>query len=181
MPRILLLLVLAASPLAAEVRSFRSPSLAKDVSYTLDLPPSYSQGGSFPVLYVLHGLFETHQFWEKRGLSGILHGLWDRRELPEFVVVAVDGENSFFVNGPLGRYEDLVTRDVVAHVESAYRVIPGRGGRALLGVSMGGYAALRIALAHPEVFQAVATHSAMLLASIPTPEAGAGRSAPGPP
>jgi S-formylglutathione hydrolase FrmB len=40
---------------------------------------------------------------------------------------------------------------------------------------MGGYAALRMALAHPDLFRAVATHSAMLLQKIPTAEEGAGR------
>jgi len=40
---------------------------------------------------------------------------------------------------------------------------------------MGGYAALRMALAHPDLFRAVATHSAMLLEKIPTAEEGAGR------
>jgi S-formylglutathione hydrolase FrmB len=69
----------------------------------------------------------------------------------------------------------MMSRDFVAHVESTYRVIPGRPGRAVLGISMGGYAALRMALAHPDLFRAVATHSAMLLEKIPTAEEGAGR------
>jgi S-formylglutathione hydrolase FrmB len=91
------------------------------------------------------------------------------------LVVAVDGDNSFFVNGPLGAYEDLVTRDLIEHVEATYRAVRGREGRGLLGVSMGGYAALRIALARPEVYRAVAAHSAMVLEAIPTAAAGAGR------
>jgi S-formylglutathione hydrolase FrmB len=130
---------------------------------------------TYPALYVLHGLFESHAFWEQRGLGAILAGLSQKGELPELVVVAVDGDNSFFLNGPLGRYQDLVTRDLVAHVEASYRVAPGRASRLLLGISMGGYAALRIAFAHPEVFGAVAAHSAMLLPHIPTPQDGAGR------
>jgi S-formylglutathione hydrolase FrmB len=125
------------------------------------------------VVYALHGLFESQQFWEKRGLAAILDSLWAEKKLPEFLVVAVDGGNSFFVNGPAGRYEDVVTRDAVAYVESAYRVTPGRDRRAVLGISMGGYAALRIALAHPEAFGAVAAHSAMVLESIPTASLGA--------
>ena len=95
--------------------------------------------------------------------------------MPEFLVVAVDGGNSFFVNAPGGRYEDMVTKDLVAHVEATYRVVPGRKGRALLGVSMGGYAALHIAFDQPGLFAAVATHSAMLLERIPSAEQGAGR------
>ena len=95
--------------------------------------------------------------------------------MPEFLVVAVDGGNSFFVNAPGGRYEDMVTKDLVAHVEATYRVVPGRKGRGLLGVSMGGYAALHVAFDQPGLFAAVATHSAMLLERIPSAEQGAGR------
>jgi S-formylglutathione hydrolase FrmB len=144
------------------------------VAVAVQVPPSYAEGARrYPVVYVLHGLFEGHDFWEKRGLSTILEGLWAAKQVPEFLVVAVDGGNSFFVNGRAGRYEDLITRDVTAYVESAYRVTPGREGRALLGVSMGGYAAIRIALGHPDVFRAACAHSAMLLETIPTPALGA--------
>jgi S-formylglutathione hydrolase FrmB len=177
LPSVLALLTTLASPAAAEVRrsTFRSPSLNQDVSYTIDLPSSY--GGStrrYPVVYALHGLFEGAGFWERRGLARELSRLRGGT-LPDLIVVAVDGGNSFFVNGPAGRYEDLVTKDLIAHVESNYRVVPGRAGRALLGVSMGGYAALRIGFAHPELFAAVATHSAMLLEGVPSAARGARR------
>src|SRR5262249_29999730 len=156
--------------------SFASASLGRDVSYVVALPPSYAAGkGKYPVLYALHGLFEGPGFWESRGLAAILAGLRDKGEVPEFLVVMVDGGNSFFVNGPEGKYEDLVTKDLIAHVESSYRVVPGREGRALLGVSMGGYAALRIAFKYPGLFRAVATHSAMLLEKVPAAEDGARR------
>ena len=173
-----LALLLAAAPAAAEVRyaTFTSPSLNKDVPYVVQLPPSYATSGArrYPVLYALHGLFESPGFWERRGLAQMLESLW-QNGVPEMVVVAADGDNSFLVDGPAGRWEQMMSRDFVAHVESTYRVTPGRAGRAALGVSMGGYAALRMALAHPDLFRAVATHSAMLLEKIPTAEEGAGR------
>jgi S-formylglutathione hydrolase FrmB len=172
-------LALAAAPVAAEVRpgSFSSAALGRDVSYVVDVPPSYDSSGSrkYPVVYALHGLFEGSGFWERRGLAPILARLRESGTVPEFLVVAVDGGNSFFVNAPGGRYEDMVTKDLVAHVEATYRVVPGRKGRALLGVSMGGYAALHIAFEQPGLVAAVATHSAMLLERIPSAEQGAGR------
>jgi S-formylglutathione hydrolase FrmB len=172
-------LLLAAAPAAAEVRyaTFSSPTLGKDVPYVVQLPVSYAASGArrYPVLYALHGLFESPGFWERRGLAPMLESLWQKGDVPEMVVVAVDGDNSFFVDGPAGRWEQMIARDFVAHVESTYRVTPGRAGRAALGVSMGGYAALRMGLAHPDLFRAVATHSAMLLEKIPTAEEGAGR------
>jgi S-formylglutathione hydrolase FrmB len=176
---LLALLALATRPAAAEVRagSFRSESLGREVGYVVDLPPSYATSGErrYPVVYALHGLFERSGFWERRGLAPILARLRESGAVPEFLVVAVDGGNSFFVNAPGGRYEDLVTKDLVAHVESTWRVVPVRKGRALLGVSMGGYAALRIAFTSPGFASAVATHSAMLLETIPSADQGAGR------
>jgi S-formylglutathione hydrolase FrmB len=169
--------LLVAASATAEVRygTFRSASLGHDVGYAVQLPPSYATGDRrYPVLYVLHGLFESPAFWEERGLPKILEDLWRGGDVPEMVVIAVDGDNSFFVDGPRGAYESLVTRDLVAHVETTYRAAPGRDGRALLGISMGGYAALRIALSRPELYGAVAAHSAVVLDRIPTPAAGAG-------
>ena len=172
-------LAFAAAPARGEVRAatFHAPSLGQDVRYVVDLPPSYAASGEkrYPVVYALHGLFEGEGFWERRGLAAILARLREQGAVKDFLVVAVDGANSFFVNGRLGAYQDLVTRDIVAEVESRYPVVPGRAGRALLGVSMGGYAALRIAFTEPGRFEAVATHSAMLLETIPSPTDGAGR------
>ena len=173
----LLAMVVAAAPAGAEVRysTFRSAALGREVGYAVQLPPSYGTGQRrYPVLYVLHGLFEGPDFWEQRGLPRILEDASRNGEIPEMIVVAADGDNSFFVNGPLGAYEDLVIRDLPAHVEASYRAVGGREGRALLGISMGGYAALRIALSHPEAYRAVAAHSAMVLEAIPTAAAGAG-------
>jgi len=173
------LLAIATAPVAAEVRpgTFASAALGREVPYVVDLPPSYDGSGSrkYPVVYALHGLFEGSGFWERRGLAPILARLRENGTAPEFLVVAVDGGNSFFVNAPGGRYEDMVTKDLVAHVESTYRVVPGRKGRALLGVSMGGYAALHVAFEKPGLVAAVATHSAMLLERIPSADQGAGR------
>jgi S-formylglutathione hydrolase FrmB len=179
MKSLLSALLLLAAPAAAEVRSehFNAASLGRDVTYSIQLPPSYAKGTArYPVLYVLHGLFEGPGFWEQRGLAAQLDELWGQGGgLPEFLVVAVDGGNSFFANSRLGRFEDLVTHDLIAEVESRYRAIPNRDARGLIGVSMGGYAALRIAFTHPEVFRVVATHSAMLLEKPPTQEEGARR------
>jgi S-formylglutathione hydrolase FrmB len=173
------IVAVTAGPAAGEVRSgtFTSAALGREVGYVVDLPASYdaAAGRKYPVVYALHGLFEGSGFWERRGLAPILASLREAGSVPEFLVVAVDGGNSFFVNAKAGRYEDLVTQDLVAHVEASYRVVPGRAGRALLGISMGGYGALHIALDQTAFAAAVATHSAMLLETIPSAEAGARR------
>jgi S-formylglutathione hydrolase FrmB len=167
-----------ATPARAEIRSgtFKSAALGREIGYVADVPPGYDQSGrTYPLVVALHGLFESSAFWERRGLAAAFAAMREKGEMPEAVVIAVDGGNSFFVNAPGGRYQDLVTEDLLAWAPTAFRVKSSREGRALFGISMGGYAALRIAFARPELFKAVATHSAMLLESIPSAEAGAGK------
>src|SRR5258708_14071179 len=104
------LLLLLAAPAAAEMRNgtFPSPSLGREVSYAVDLPPSYAAGERrYPVLYVLHGLFESHTFWERRGLHTALERMRERGEGPEFLVGAGDGGNSFFLNAPPASVQGL--------------------------------------------------------------------------
>ena len=166
-----IVLALLALPARAEVRAltFPSASLGREVSYVVDLPASYARGDKrYPVVYALHGLFEGPGFWERRGLSAILAGMRERQELPEFLVVAVDGGNSFFVNGPRARSRTWSRATWSRTWTPPTARFPARAHRALLGVSMGGYAALRIALKDPGRFVAVATHSAMLLEAIPS-------------
>jgi S-formylglutathione hydrolase FrmB len=173
-----LCLFLAATTASAEVRTatFPSAGVGRDVRYAVDLPPSYANGDRrYPVVYALHGLFEDSSFWEGRGLAALLAEQRKAGALRDFIVVAVDGDNSFFVNHPGGRFQDLVTRDLVDHVDARYRTLARREARGLWGVSMGGYAALRIALAEPDRFGAVVTHSAMILGRPPTAADGAGR------
>lgn len=172
------LLAALALPAFAEIKpgTFSSKSLGKDVAYVVDLPPSYASGDKkYPVVYAFHGLFESSGFYERRGVSAGFAASRERGDLPELIVVVADGSNSFYVNGPAGAYEDMIVKDLVEHVEKTYRVMPSREGRALFGVSMGGYGALRIAFKYPDRFAAVATHSAMLLEKIPSAEDGARR------
>lgn len=170
-------LALWSSAALGEVRheTFAASSLGHDVTVSVHLPPSYAQGQtSYPLVVALHGLFERDGFWERRGLAAALDAMWAKQELPEFVLVAPAGGNSFFVNAAPGQaFQDLVTDDVPAWAQKQFRIKPGRDQHALWGVSMGGYAALRIAFARPEVFGRVATHSAMLLLHPPTAEEGA--------
>jgi enterochelin esterase family protein len=118
-------------------------------------------------------MFENSSFWERRGLQPLFEEMVKTGVAPNAIVVTVDGGNNLFVNSSKGKYQDMVTKDLVEQIDKTYRTISKREGRALLGVSMGGYGALNIAFSQPTVYAAVATHSAMLLTEIPTIEQGA--------
>ena len=54
-----------------------------------------------------------------------------------------------------GDFENYVARDIVSYIDAHYRTIAARESRGLVGHSMGGYGATRIAMKHPDVFGSV--------------------------
>ena len=170
---------LAASPPAnaagrAECRNAPSKILGHPVPYCVLLPPSFDGGKTnrYPILYYFHGLGGDEQTLVSGGGWDLIQDLWDRREIGEFVIAAPAAGRSFYINSRDGRvrYEDFLIREFFPFIESHYRIQPGRRNRGVTGMSMGGYGALHIALAHPELFGAVSAHSPALIAKLPRAE-----------
>ena len=160
-PWLALALLLAQPPVAQPYKddSVSSAALGRTMKYRVLLPADYASSGSqYRALYLLHGLTGDYMDWSTRtNLARIA------RDLP-LVIVMPEGENAWYTNaaekGP--RFEDYVADDLVKDVESKYRVIRSRYGRAIAGLSMGGYGALKIALKRPDVFIAAGGFSSAL-------------------
>jgi enterochelin esterase family protein len=69
------------------------------------------------------------------------------------------GGSQYLNSSATGRYEDHVIEELVPYVDRAYRTLPGRAHRGVLGKSSGGYGALVLGMRHADVFGAVASHS----------------------
>src|SRR6188768_1123594 len=160
-PALALVLFLAQPPVSQPYRddAVASAALGRTMKYRVLLPADYAtSGGQYKTLYLLHGLTGDYMDWSTRtDLARIAHGL-------PLVIVMPDGENAWYTNaadkGP--RFEDYIADDLVKDVESKYRVIRSRYGRAIAGLSMGGYGALKIALKRPTVFAAAGGFSSAL-------------------
>lgn len=71
---------------------------------------------------------------------------------------------SQYVNSPaVGRYEDYVVKELVRLLDTGVRTLADRENRAVMGYSSGGFGALRLAMRHPGVFGAAASHSGDML------------------
>jgi len=147
---------------------FDSEAMGRKIPYGLYLPNGYAapenKDRRYPLVVWLHGMFEDDMRFHHRGGSQALDDLIGSGDVPELVLVCPSpGRNTFYLNGKgEGRAQDLIVKDLLQHLESSYRLEGARGKRALMGVSMGGMAALRIAFTHPQLFGTVATHSAAL-------------------
>jgi putative tributyrin esterase len=52
-------------------------------------------------------------------------------------------------------YEDYIVHDLISDVESRLPVVPGRSNRAIVGISMGGFGAVKLALRQLDLFSFV--------------------------
>lgn len=177
---ILLVAVLTISlPLHAQSRidcdALNSRILKYPVHYCVYLPASYDAGAgkhpvqNYPVLYFLHGLGDNERTLFNSGGWTLLDDLRQQHKMGEFLIVAPEGRRSFYINTADGslRYSDFFLQEFVPLIETKYRISKGRNSRAISGISMGGYGALRFAFSHPELFSAVSAQSAALITESP--------------
>jgi S-formylglutathione hydrolase FrmB len=154
-----------------DCNSLSSHILHRPVRYCVLLPPSYESDASkkFPALYFLHGLGENEQTLLRSGGWGLIEDLRQQHKIGDFIMVAPEGDASFFINSADGRdrYSDFFLSEFIPYVEAHYRLIRDRKARGVTGLSMGGYGALRSAFAHPEVFSSVSAQSAALIIESP--------------
>jgi S-formylglutathione hydrolase FrmB len=169
-PCVLLFFALGTSALAdsrIECGSLASKILHLAVRYCTLLPPSYDSDTQrrFPVLYFLHGLGDNEQSLINTAGWNLIEDLREQGKIGDFIVVTPAAGRSFYVNSYDGRtrYSDFFIREFIPAIERKYRIRANAASRAIGGVSMGGYGALRFAFAYPHLFSSVSAHSAALL------------------
>ena len=147
-------------PSGTHYRPFPTPSRGPGTkaSYLIYLPPDYCRPSAkrYPVLYWLHG-----------GAGSQREGAWmvakiDQQirqgKLPPFIVVLVQGlPDVRYINSKDGTrpVEDVIIKDLVPHIDASYQTISDRTGRAIEGMSMGGFGALRLGFKYPDMFGTV--------------------------
>lgn len=173
------LLILVVPSLHAQSRidcnALKSHILKRSVHYCVYLPPSYDAGAvqkpvaTYPILYFLHGLGDNERSLFNSGGWTMLDDLRKQHKMGEFLIAAPEGDRTFYVDSAdeSVRYSDFFLHEFIPAIEAKYRVAKGRPNRAISGISMGGYGALRFAFAHPELFSAVSAQSAALMTETP--------------
>jgi S-formylglutathione hydrolase FrmB len=105
-------------------------------------------------------MWNDHTSWVVERYGSVpekLERLMLENRIPEALIISPDGENSFYTDHLDGtqNFEQLIYKDLLSMVESKYKVSRLRQGRAIAGVSMGGYGSLKIALKFPELYSTV--------------------------
>lgn len=151
--------------------SYESAAIGERLHFEVYLPAGYATGAKrYPVVYVLHGLpahgpqYEALRFVERAA---------DALARSAIVVVpqaARTGESDpeYLDLGPRDRWGTAIAVELPRVVDSRYRTIRSRAGRALVGISAGGYGAMHLAFRHLADFSAVESWSGYFHPTDPT-------------
>lgn len=170
-PFLLLLAISASAQSRIDCNVLKSRILGETVHYCVLLPSTYDSSSAkhYPVLYFLHGLGENEQTLFKTGGWNLIEDLRQQHKIGDFLIVTPEARTSFYVNSADGkvRYSDFFMQEFIPYIEGRYRIRRERKARAITGISMGGYGALRFAFAYPDMFSAVSAQSAALMTESP--------------
>ncbi len=132
---------------------FWGAALKKQCSMNVILPESEKFKPPYCLLIQLHGMSDDHTIWLRR--TNIERYV---SELP-LVVVMPDGARGIYCDTVLGAYERHIMEDVLGFAEKYFPVRRDRMGRAIGGLSMGGYGSMKLALKYPQKFASIVSHS----------------------
>jgi len=142
--------------------SFSSAALRDTVGVEVYLPPAYATSGRrYPVVYFLHGLPASPSAY--RGLGFLRRAL--ARSGHQGILVTVQGareseeDSEYLDSGPGDNWETAIAGELPRFVDAHFRTIARRRGRAIVGLSAGGYGAMLIGLHHLDRFAAIESWS----------------------
>ena len=160
---------------------YDSPALGLERRMTVYTPVGYETSGKrYPVLYLLHGMGGDEEAWISLGRTAqILDNLIAQGKARPMIVVmpngnasqeAAPGESSRGMVPPTmqlpktmeGSYEQAFP-EIVKFIDKNYRTVKSKSGRAIAGLSMGGFHSLHISKQYPDMFNYIGLFSAAIM------------------
>lgn len=133
--------------------SLRSVLTQRAVPYRVVLPVGYQpEECRYPSLYLLHGLFGASDNWLQ--FTKLIEYVKDK----ELIVVLPDCGDSWYTDSATeenDKFESFFFSEMIPEIDALYRTIPLRKKRAVAGISMGGYGALKFGCRRPDLFDFV--------------------------
>ncbi|HXQ70272.1 MAG TPA: alpha/beta hydrolase family protein [Pyrinomonadaceae bacterium] len=137
---------------------FQSKLVNATLPYNVILPPDYdtARATRYPVLYLLHGLTGHYSDWATKT------NIADYAAEYRLIVVMPEGNDGWYTDSATlntDKYESYILQELLPDVQQRYRTIEARYGRAIAGLSMGGYGAIKFGLKSPQTFAFAASMS----------------------
>jgi len=154
------LILFASAPAQSRVETvrFQSKLVNATLPYNVILPSDYDASPTtrYPVLYLLHGLTGHYSDWVTRT------NIADYAAAYRMIIVTPEGNDGWYSDSATvttDKYETYILNELIPDVQQRYRTIEARYGRAIAGLSMGGYGSIKFGLKSPSTFVFAASMS----------------------
>lgn len=148
-----------------------SKLMGRKMPFNLILPQGYNENSRkkdrYPVIYLLHGLTGHYDDWANKTKLGKYAADYD------YIIVMPEGDNGWYSDSSTvlkDKYESYIVKELIPKIDSEYRTKASRESRAVAGLSMGGYGAIKFGLKYPEIFSLSGSFSGALGAATWTEE-----------
>lgn len=119
--------------------------------YIAVLPDHYDPQDSqkYATVYLLHGLSGHFDNWTLKTK------LAQTAAFCQCIVITPEGGDGWYTDSsskPNDKYESYIIKELIPEIDKKFRTISDRDHRAIAGLSMGGYGAIKFGLKYPEMF-----------------------------
>jgi putative tributyrin esterase len=164
-----------AKPLGPNVSEHKLSSrlMGREMPYRTILPAEASAAAEarYPVIYLLHGLTGHFNNWTDRTKVSTYAAAY------KVIIVMPEGGDGWYtdsVSNANEKWESYIVQELIPEVDKKFRTNTGRNQRAIAGLSMGGFGALKFGLKYPEKFVLAGSFSGALGAAQITEKTVAG-------
>jgi S-formylglutathione hydrolase FrmB len=149
---VFIMLVQLSNAATVDTVSIHSAAMGKSKKCVVIKPDSYKiNTNRYPTVYLLHGYSGDFSNWIVK-----VPQLKNYADQLQLLIVCPDGDySSWYFDSPVDpsmKFETYIGKEVPQFIDTHYRTIKTRNGRAITGLSMGGHGAFFIAFRNSETF-----------------------------
>ena len=144
-----------------EEHKLSSRLMKRDMPYRVLVPAGYNSEklGRYPVIYLLHGLTGHYNNWTDNSKLSV-YTLAGRA-----IIVTPEGGDGWYtdsISKPDEKWESYIVKELIPEIDKKFRTLATRDKRAIAGLSMGGFGALKFGLKYPDMFVLAGSFSGAL-------------------
>ena len=137
-----------------ENQIIQSKVLNRGVKYNIYLPPNYDPTKTYPTVYFLHGFGGNNNSLHTKGVFKQIDSLIVKGRFPETIVISPNGRKSWYIDDYAGKekYATMFISEFIPELKKRYALTKSSQKTVVMGLSMGGFGALRFTMLNPEDF-----------------------------
>lgn len=137
-----------------ENQTIQSKVLNREVKYNIYLPQNYDTKKTYPIIYFLHGFGGNNNSPQTKGIIKQIDSLITKGNFPETIIISPNAGKSWYIDDYAGKekYATMFISEFIPEMKRRFALTKSSQKTVVMGLSMGGFGALRFTMLNPEEF-----------------------------